>query len=559
MTSSESKSPAPNVVVIADIRSNAQGIVNRILSPAGIHAWPDGEDAPPPDVLVVDVSQLRGDPLAGLRARRAKGDEAPAIVLAAHFPAARLRDLFRTGVADVLLKPYKGVELCRAIFELREARATEVSTQMLARRLQSTREQARQRTEEIRWLSEIGRVVASLDDLDEILRRLVEAAAFLTDAEEANIYLAEPDTDEVVLRASKQVGERHGTLQRLRTTDTLAGEVYRTGQPLLRKPQWEGGAVKVQTGFLVQSLIKVPIRVDKEVVGVLGVYNRLAPRAFSDHHMGVLMALADWAGVALEHAEQAAPPAPAPPAPPKGLGGAAQSQVEAHEVSAVPAGLLKGLQSAQQLVRRLSKGPAGDNFDQEQRRVLSTLSKLITELEHMPLTVIDDEQAQGLVNLSEISRKVAEELQMAASQRGLQLVVEPGQGLPLVNIDHDQSQRVVQALTAAAIRRTRRGRVVLEVHGFQVTSGRGDAFPLPDRPTLKDGLWLAVRVADTSGGLSPDTVRAFEELVPDPGAGRLGPGLSMGEIRMIAESMGGHLWHEHTPASTAIVFAIPAQ
>jgi DNA-binding NarL/FixJ family response regulator len=150
MTSGESKSPAPNVVVIADIRSNAQGIINRILTPAGIHAWPDGEEAPPPDVLVVDVSQLRGDPLAGLRARRAKGDEAPAIVLAAHFPASRLRDLFRTGVADILLKPYKGVELCRAIFELREARATEVTTQMLARRLQSTREQARQRTEEIR-------------------------------------------------------------------------------------------------------------------------------------------------------------------------------------------------------------------------------------------------------------------------------------------------------------------------------------------------------------------------------------------------------------------------
>lgn len=557
MTNSENRSPAPNVVVIADIRSNAQGIINRILTPAGIHAWPDGEDAPTPDVLVVDVSQLRGDPLAGLRARRASGDEAPAIVLAAHFPAARLRDLFRTGVADVLLKPYKGVELCRAIFELREARATEVSTQMLARRLQSTREQARQRTEELRWLSEIGRVVASLDDLDEILRRLVEAAAFLTDAEEANIYLAEPDTDEVVLRASKQVGERHGTLQRLRTTDTLAGEVYRTGQPLLRKPQWEGEAVKVQTGFLVQSLIKVPVRVGKDVVGVLGVYNRLAPRGFSEHHLGVLMALADWAGVALEHARQNSiqaqpPPLPIPPgqpAPPK----------TGNEVSAVPAGLLQGLHSARQLVHRLTNDPAGDNLTQDQRRLLATISQLISEMEGMPLTVIDERRARGLVNLSELSRKVAEELQLAASQRGLQLVVETGQGLPLVNIDLDQTQRVVQALTAAAIRRTRRGRVVLEVHGFRVTSGTSDGFPLPDRPRLNDGLWLAVRVADTSGGLSPDTVRAFAEPVPDPGAGRLGPGLSMGEIRMIVESMRGRLWHEQTPASTAIVFAIPAQ
>jgi signal transduction histidine kinase len=211
------------------------------------------------------------------------------------------------------------------------------------------------------------------------------------------------------------------------------------------------------------------------------------------------------------------------------------------------------------LVHRLANDPEVTHMTQDQRQWLARLSKQIADLEQLPLTVIDEQRAKGLVNLSQISRKVAEELQLAAVQRGLQLVVEPGQGLPLVDIDQDQAQRVIQALTAAAIRRTRRGRVVLEVHGFQVASGRSDALPLPDRLVLKNGLWLAVRVADTSGGLSPDTVRAFEEPVPDPGAGRLGPGLSMGEIRMIVESMGGHLWHEQTPASTAIVFAIPAQ
>ena len=31
----------------------------------------------------------------------------------------------------------------------------------------------------------------------------------------------------------------------------------------------------------------------------------------------------------------------------------------------------------------------------------------------------------------------------------------------------------------------------------------------------------------------------------------------MGEIRMIVESMGGRLWHQATPASTKITFALP--
>jgi TnpA family transposase len=37
----------------------------------------------------------------------------------------------------------------------------------------------------------------------------------------------------------------------------------------------------------------------------------------------------------------------------------------------------------------------------------------------------------------------------------------------------------------------------------------------------------------------------------------MGPGLSMGEIRMIVESMKGVMWYEHTPASTSITFALP--
>ena len=102
-------------------------------------------------------------------------------------------------------------------------------------------------------LSEIGRVVASLDDLDQILARLVEAAAYVTDAEEASIYLADTETDEVVLRATKQAGERQATLQRLRADDMLVGQVFRSGQPILRKPRMDSGPVKVQTGFMVQS------------------------------------------------------------------------------------------------------------------------------------------------------------------------------------------------------------------------------------------------------------------------------------------------------------------
>ena len=75
-----------------------------------------------------------------------------------------------------------------------------------------------------------------------------------------------------------------------------------------------------------------------------------------------------------------------------------------------------------------------------------------------------------------------------------------------------------------------------------------------DRP---DGNWAAVRVSDSSPGLSPDTIRAITAPETNPQEGKMGPGLSMGEIRLIVESMGGVMWYEHTPASTSITFALP--
>ncbi len=555
MSEPSARRSTPRVIVLADVASNAQGIIERTLEPAGIDAWAETDpDAPRPDILVVDVTQLRGDPLASLRNYRAKGEEAPAIVLAAHFPAARLRDLFRLGVADVLLKPYKAVDLCRAVLELGEARAEEVTTQLLARRLQSTREEARRRSEEIRWLSEIGRAVVRLRNLDDILTRVVEAASFLSNAEEANIYLADSSSNEVVLRASKSAGESRGTLNRLRITDSLAGQVYRTGKPVVRQPGADASKVKVQTGFLVQSLIKVPIRIEDHVVGVLGVYNRLAPRSFSDHHLTLLSSLADWAGIALEQAAaRDGPGAPAKDEPQAGPSPAAPPRT-----TRVASDAIRALKLLQERIVSLLKGEAAD-LPPPMRDELLELQADVDRLTAMPMAILDPEELTAYLDLENLAKRITEELQMAARQRELQLTCSADLNVPRIHGDRQRTHRVMEALTAASIRRTRGGKVELEIKSFYVQGGSSRDYPLPAEVELPDGLWLGVRVFDTSGGLSPDTVRALSIPKADPEVGKLGPGLSMGEIRMIAESMGGRLWHEHTSAGAAIFFALPAR
>lgn len=542
MTENTNNHPSPGVLVIADIESNAQELIERVLKPAGIQAWTVNANAPPADVLIVDLSQLRGDPLSGLRNQRTSGEEAPAIVLAARLPHIYLQDLFRLGVNDFLAKPYRPTDLCQAIQDLSEVRSAESDNETLTRRLDAMREQVRQRSEEIRLLSEIGRVVVNLGNLDTILQRVVEAAAFVTEAEEASIYLKEPETNELVLRASKHIGERHATLKRLRVDDTAIGEVMTTRKPIFRQPSLEGGPVKVQTGFMVQSLIKVPILQLDDVVGVLGVYNRMTPRHFAEHHLTLLTSLSHWAGVALEHAHL--------------IRKAETAELISNSITAAPPSMIDGIDQAINVLKPLLDGSLGQMSDPHSQRV-SVLLDHLKGLQSIPLATLHPEEAQEMINLADLLDSVVDKLQETATRRGLDLIVEFGSSIPLFRGESGRAKQVIETLVNSAILRTSRGRIVLEAHQFQVRDGLSDRIPLPENISPDDGTWAAVRITDSSPGLSPDTVRALAGTVIDPSIGQMGPGLSMGEIRMIVESMRGLLWYEHTPVSTAITFAIP--
>jgi CheY-like chemotaxis protein len=529
-------------VVVADVETNAQALVQQVLIPAGLRARTERGEGPRPEALVVDVTQLRGDPLASLRRHRERGEDAPAIILAAHLPPARLRDVFRLGVRDVLLKPYRPAELVEAILELCESRSAVTEAQHLSQRLEAARERARRHAEEISLLSEIGRAVATLGDLDLILKRVVEAASYITSAEETDIYLLEPGSQAVILRASKLAAEKHASLRRLRVEDTLVGQVFHTGKPILMQPSQTGSPVKVQTGFLVQSLIMVPLRVRERVVGVLGMYNPVASRPFDDHHLTLMVNLSDWASVALEHAAMLHQ---------------VQNGGRAEEVTAVAPDLFDGLDQALLSIETLLSGTLGPLTSTAADRVRQVQENL-KRLRSLPVATLDPAMAEGLVDLPGLVRQTVEVLRPEAERKGLTLEAEPSPPSPLFKGDAGRLTQVIEGLAEAAIRRTEKGRVVLKTWRFAVRGGRTDSpVPIPDGYQLDDGLWAGVRVTDSSRGLSPDTETALTSAATDPEAGKTGPGLSMGELRMIAESLNGGLIPERTPTSTVISFLLP--
>lgn len=154
------------------------------------------------------------------------------------------------------------------------------------------------RVDEINTLFDLSKSLTEVLDLSEVLNRVVEAARDLTNAEEGMILL--PEGEELYLRAKVGVDIDTGHNFRVKTNDALIGQVFKTGQPSLIGS--ESGPQKVKTEYFVKAMLYVPILLQGEIMGVLGVNNKHKTDQFDIHHQELLINLASFAAVAIENA-----------------------------------------------------------------------------------------------------------------------------------------------------------------------------------------------------------------------------------------------------------------
>ena len=152
---------------------------------------------------------------------------------------------------------------------------------------------------EVEALSALGKSLTEVLDLSEVLNRVVAAARHLTGAEEGMILLPDDEAGGLYLRAKVGIDEEVARNFRIKTEDTLAGQVFSTGQPSLVGAQ---GPQKVKTQYFVNSLLYVPILLKGRPIGVLGVNNKVNDAVFTPHHQQLLISLASYAAIAIENA-----------------------------------------------------------------------------------------------------------------------------------------------------------------------------------------------------------------------------------------------------------------
>lgn len=248
-----------------------------------------------PDLILLDLQLPDISGLDLLRLIAQEGYDVPVILMTAHGSENIAVEAFRLGARNYLIKPFSDTE-ARAVIDqaLRERRLRRDKERLTA--------SLQQRVQELTVLYRIGKSVTGLMDQEQLLERIVEAGVFITQAEEGFLLLHDASQNELYLRAAKNLGEQRAQSLRMPIDDTLAGQVFRTGKPVRLDQVRSGAALKVKTGFLVRSILQVPLMLGDQVKGVLAVDNRVADRAFSENDEYLLATLADYAAIAIENA-----------------------------------------------------------------------------------------------------------------------------------------------------------------------------------------------------------------------------------------------------------------
>lgn len=246
-------------------------------------------------LIIIDAQLNNGNGLHLLKQLANKDNLIPTIFLTSQSTDKLYPEGFPGDMIDVVKKPVEAGNLTKSI-----QRALTVSH--LAQEKETLNQQLKQQIEWTSVLQEVGRSVTSTLDIDEVLRRIVEAGVLLTRAEEGFLALLDHENGKLYLRAAKNIADDQIKTMRLPVTDSLLGTVIATCRPFRSLHTKDDPHISVSTGFLVHSLLHVPLVSKGKPLGVLSVDNRSSRSVFTESDEGKLLSLADYATVAIENA-----------------------------------------------------------------------------------------------------------------------------------------------------------------------------------------------------------------------------------------------------------------
>jgi signal transduction histidine kinase/DNA-binding response OmpR family regulator len=163
-----------------------------------------------------------------------------------------------------------------------------------------------QRNRELAMLNRASQALASTLDLDQVLVSVLDEVRRLLGIVACSIWLIDSETGELVCRQSAGPESEIVRGFRLAPGQGLAGWVAQSGESLVvadtHTDERYFKGVDQQTGLMLRSILSVPLRAKRGVIGVLQVTDTETDR-FDETHLALIEPLTASAAIAITNAE----------------------------------------------------------------------------------------------------------------------------------------------------------------------------------------------------------------------------------------------------------------
>lgn len=499
-----------------------------------------------PHLIITDLHlpDLSGKDL--LAALGSQNSDAPIIVIADKGEEHDIIQAFRLGAADFLLWPMQETEVVSAVERVLTQVRERQAKLHLAHQLEKANKELQRRVRELTTLFDLAKTMASATNLQVLFQHLVEGAVRLTEADKGWVFLRDTTSKRLTLMAQKGLPRTVAARVGKPWDDGLSSLVALSGEPL---NIYGEPLRRFKVAQLGQAAQVVPIKVKKEVVALLAVM-RKEPRPFSPDEQALLVALADYASIALVNAQlfrtlqehvQAMQRTAKAAREGENLKNELLQNVS-HELR-TPLGVAKGY------VDMFLEGQMG-TLSEEQKRTLETVQQQLAQMTEIvasmtALQSVSLAPAQwARVNLGDLARLAVARQKPYAKKKKIVLDAHIVSQDTTVHGDPDQLGMVFDHLLDNAIKFTPEGgHVTLSVQA------KRDEF-------------VEVRVQDTGIGIPEEHLtRVFDRFYQVDGSttrrfGGLGLGLSV--VKEIIEAHSGKVWAESKEGEgTTIKFVLP--
>jgi signal transduction histidine kinase len=167
-------------------------------------------------------------------------------------------------------------------------------------------ERLESRARQLSMLNEIGNLLASSLDLNEVLDLVVRNAAALLDSEAGSLLLLDEDSGDLIFRISSGPAGDELVGLKIPSGKGIAGATFANNEPIIvndtRKDQRWYGNFDDSSEFVTRSIIAAPLNARGRTIGVLEVINHQDDAPYDKEDEELLLAFGAQAAIAIENA-----------------------------------------------------------------------------------------------------------------------------------------------------------------------------------------------------------------------------------------------------------------